>query len=186
MKKLHSFVFYGLVTPAITLGAGSVLAEQSSYGQDADREQRKTQHEQDATRSTPGATHGDQSKERAQHSGSKTAADYQDKRDPSHKQNRGFMSSAPENGMQASELIGAEVRTSGDDIVGSVNDLILDEDGQVAAIVVSAGGFLGMGERDVAIGWDDVTKSGSSDELKLQIDVTRESLRDAPAFETQE
>ncbi|MDT8385682.1 MAG: PRC-barrel domain-containing protein [Gammaproteobacteria bacterium] len=148
MKKLHSFTFYALVTPIITLGAGSLLAEQPT-DQDSNRMLQSTQQDQ------------------------------------SHMQQRGYLRSIPANGWQASKLIGAEVKTTKGDEVGSVNDLIIDEKGQVAAIVVGVGGFLGMGEKDVAIGWGDVTKSsktGKSDKDELQINLTRESLMSAPEF----
>lgn len=105
--------------------------------------------------------------------------------DQSRMQQRGYLRSIPANGWQASKLIGAEVKTTKGDEVGSVNDLIIDEKGQVAAIVVGVGGFLGMGEKDVAIGWGDVTKSsktGKSDKDELQINLTRESLMSAPEF----
>ncbi len=97
--------------------------------------------------------------------------------------NKGFMSSIPAKGMQVNNLIGAEVKTSGDVEVGPVSDLIVNEDGHIVAIVVSVGGFLGMGEREVAIGWDDVTRSVTSDnDLELQISSTREQLLAAPEY----
>jgi len=148
MKKLHSFTLYALITPVITLGAGSLLAEQPT-GQGSDRTLQSTQQDQ------------------------------------SRMQQRGYLRSIPANGWQASNLIGAEVKTTKGEEVGSVNDLIIDEKGQVAAIVVGVGGFLGMGEKDVAIGWGDVTKSsksGKSDKDELQINLTRESLMSAPEF----
>jgi hypothetical protein len=63
-----------------------------------------------------------------------------------------------------------------------VSDLIIDERGQVVAIVVGVGGFLGMGEKDVAIGWGNVTRSEKSDKSKIQVNVTRDSLMSAPEF----
>jgi sporulation protein YlmC with PRC-barrel domain len=168
MKKLHSLVFYALVTPAITLGASSVLAQQSTGQHMMDREQQSTQRDQGAT---PSGT------------GTMMQGDQDTRRDGSHMDNRGYMSAAPADGMRANHLIGATVRTSGDEDVGSVSDLIIGDNGQVVAIVVGVGGFLGLGEKDVAIGWGDVTRSGSSDELELRIDVTREDLESAPEFE---
>lgn len=164
--KLHSFAFYALVAPAITLGAGSVLADKSmDMDQDMDREQRSTQ----------GATQSHM-KNQAQ------------------MQNRGYMASIPAKSMQGSNLIGAEVKTMGGDEVGPVEDLIIGQDGQITAIVVGVGGFLGLGERKVAIGWDDVTKSVAADaddldmwdDMELRINATRESLSAAPEFEAQE
>jgi len=165
MKKLHSLALYALVTPVITFGAGSVLA-QSSEGTDVDRVQQSNQRNQDATQSKPGARQGNQNTQR----------------DQARMQYRGYMDSAPANGMQASNLIGAEVKTTNNEKVGSVSDLIIDDKGQIVGIVVGVGGFLGMGEKDVAIGWDDVTRSGSSDKDELKIKATREELMSAPEF----
>lgn len=116
-------------------------------------------------------------------SGTMMQGDQGTRRDGAHMGNRGYMSSAPAEGMRANNLIGATVRTTGDEDVGSVSDLIIDDSGQVVGIVVGVGGFLGLGEKDVAIGWDDVTRSGASDEQELRIDVTREDLESAPEFE---
>ncbi|WP_200881807.1 PRC-barrel domain-containing protein [Nitrincola sp. A-D6] len=96
--------------------------------------------------------------------------------------NRGYLESAPVNGTQASDLIGANVRTDADDDIGSVSELIIDESGQVVAILVGVGGFLGMGEKDVAIGWDHITLSGTADDKDLVVDVTSDQLRSAPSF----
>ncbi|MCS3902830.1 sporulation protein YlmC with PRC-barrel domain [Methylohalomonas lacus] len=207
MNKLHSFTFYALITPAMTLGASSVLAEKSA-DQDMDSEQwstieesstmdhkKKSDDKHTDSGSHPAVEHSqrdknqqsisEDGKQRAMNSGSHPAAE-NSQRDKSHTKNQGYTASAAANGMQASDLIGAEVSTSSDEKVGSVRDLILDENGQVVAIVVGAGGFLGLGEKDVAIGWDNVTRSDSSDEQELRIDMTRDELRDAPKFEMQD
>ncbi|WP_425426624.1 PRC-barrel domain-containing protein [Alkalimonas amylolytica] len=97
-------------------------------------------------------------------------------------QHRGHISSAPSDGMHASNLIGTNVRTNDNEDIGSVDDLVIDDNGRVVAILVSVGGFLGMGQKDVAIGWDNVTRSGSSDKQELRVDVTRDDLRAAPTF----
>ena len=38
--------------------------------------------------------------------------------------------------------------------LGKINDLVLDQNGQVAAVVIGVGGFLGIGESDVAVNFD--------------------------------
>lgn len=152
MKKLHSIAFYALVTPAIALGSGAVLAEQSA-DKEAAQEQTSTQGEQ---------------------SGMNTQS---------------YMDSVPADGIQASELISADIKTNDEEDVGSVTDLIIDKDGKVAAVVVGVGGFLGMAEKDVAISWDEVTMSRdseNSDELDLRINMTRDDLHAAPSYEQQE
>lgn len=170
MNKLHSIAFCALITPVLTLSAGSVMAEQSA--QDKDREQKSSQHEY--------------SKKRENQSDSRTAAERLSKRDSSYTQNRGFMGTIPANGLQASSLLGADVKTTNNEEVGSVNELIINDKGQIVAVVVGVGGFLGMGEKDVAIGWDDVKLTGTNDDKELKIAMTRDQLSSAPKFETKE
>ena len=162
MKKLHSFALYALIAPAIAFGSGAVLAQQSS-GSELEQEQQGMQKNQDDMKATTRAPQTAQSR----------------------MQSTGYMGTAPADGIHASNLIGTEVITTGDEEVGAVSDLIIDQDGQVVGIVVGVGGFLGMGAKDVAIGWDDVQKSGSANELELRIDQSRESLLSAPEFETE-
>ncbi len=168
MKKLHSLAFYALVTPAIALSSGAVLAEQSA-DKDADQKLQNTQQDQDATKATTGTAQTDQ----------KTG-------DQSGMKNQGYLDSAPPNGMQASELIGTDLKTSGEESVGEIGDLIIDQDGQVVAVVVSVGGFLGMGEKHVAIDWNKVQMSSNQDDRDLRVDVTRDELESAPGFEKQD
>lgn len=203
MKKLHSLALCALVTPALTFSAGSVLAQQST-DRDMDRKSSSMQHDQsmqrdkDARKSGAVSTQDAQGKQNYERSDSKTMADRQSNRDKSGKHHKGFMDAAPAKGMHASQLMEATVKTTGGEDVGSVSDLIVDQDGQIVAIVVGVGGILGMGEKDVAIGWDDVqrskmsskagtsTTSDDSDDLELHIDMSREELRSAPEFERQE
>src|SRR5690606_10122172 len=113
-----------------------------------------------------------QSAQDAGHPGAQAAVD--------RMQSRTYMNAVLANGMHASDLISAHVRTTDDVEIGSVNDLIIDKDGRIVALVVSVGGFLGMGEKDVAIGWDHVTRSGATDDQQLRVDVTRDDLLSAP------
>ncbi|HEY4201864.1 MAG TPA: PRC-barrel domain-containing protein [Devosiaceae bacterium] len=86
----------------------------------------------------------------------------------------------------ASNLIGSQVYSSaGSDAetIGDVNDLVLDGDGNVAAVVVGVGGFLGVGEKSVAIDYADLqwtTATDGSDRLVLN--TSREALTAAPEF----
>jgi sporulation protein YlmC with PRC-barrel domain len=55
---------------------------------------------------------------------------------------------------RASKLIGLNVYNEGNEKLGDVNELILDKNGRVAAVVIGVGGFLGMGEHDIAVSMD--------------------------------
>lgn len=55
---------------------------------------------------------------------------------------------------RASKLIGLNVYNEANEKLGDVNELILDQNGKVAAVVIGVGGFLGMGEHDIAVSMD--------------------------------
>lgn len=55
---------------------------------------------------------------------------------------------------RASKLMGLDVYNQNNEKLGDINELILDKNGKVAAVVVGVGGFLGMGEHDIAVSID--------------------------------
>lgn len=179
MKKLQSLAFYTLLTPAIALGSSALMA-QESVSPDADStENQTTQKNYDMENSS------DSSDSSMQTSG-QSSSGQSDMQGQAGMASEDYMNSAPANSMKASNLIGSDVKTTGDEEVGAISDVIIDQDGKVAAILVGVGGFLGMGEKEVAISWDKVTRSGTGKDQELRIDQTRESLRNAPEFEKQD
>ncbi|MGO4526237.1 PRC-barrel domain-containing protein [Microvirga sp. 2MCAF35] len=62
-----------------------------------------------------------------------------------------FMTQMQSNQLMASDLIGTRVVSANNESIGDVNDVILDRNGQVMAAVVGVGGFLGIGEKNVAV-----------------------------------
>lgn len=51
----------------------------------------------------------------------------------------------------ASKLIGTTVAGANNESIGDVNDVLMDRNGHAVAVVVGVGGFLGIGEKDVAV-----------------------------------
>ena len=62
-----------------------------------------------------------------------------------------FMTKIEKSQMLASELIGTKVISANNESIGDINDVIVDRNGQAVAAVVGVGGFLGIGEKDVAV-----------------------------------
>jgi sporulation protein YlmC with PRC-barrel domain len=73
---------------------------------------------------------------------------------------------------RASKLMGLDVYNQNNEKLGDVNEIILDKSGKVAAVVIGVGGFLGMGEHDIAV---------SMDKLKFVEEPVRTSSNAAPA-----
>lgn len=84
---------------------------------------------------------------------------------------------------RANQLIGADVVNKDDQSVGSIDDLLMDEEGQVSHVVLSVGGFLGAGDELVAVSFEDLEISGDEEEPDIRYDVTEEQLEDEPEFE---
>lgn len=62
-----------------------------------------------------------------------------------------FMTHAQPNQWRASKLVGTNIYGSDNQKIGDVNDVLLDRTGKAEAVVIGVGGFLGIGEKDVAI-----------------------------------
>ncbi len=87
----------------------------------------------------------------------------------------------------ANDLIGATVYNAADETVGEINDAIISLDGTVDGVVIGVGGFLGIGEKSVAIELQHISvQMDEDDDPRLIIDTTRESLEAAPEFVTVE
>jgi sporulation protein YlmC with PRC-barrel domain len=92
------------------------------------------------------------------------------------------------NEMRASKLIGSSVRNDANERIGDINELILDKDGKIAAVVVGVGGFLGIGEREVALDFKSLrferdtsamTEAGAN---VIKVNATKDQLKAAPAW----
>ena len=83
-------------------------------------------------------------------------------------------------GMRASRLIGADVYNDGDEHIGTLDDLMIGDDGTVGFAILSVGGFLGIGSRLVAVTFDSLT---IEDYRVLLPGATREKLQRLPQFD---
>jgi sporulation protein YlmC with PRC-barrel domain len=67
--------------------------------------------------------------------------------------------------------------------VGDVNDLVFDKDGKVESIVVGVGGFLGIGEKNVAMEYGKVKWAERDGDRWVVVEATKEALDAMPAFD---
>jgi sporulation protein YlmC with PRC-barrel domain len=67
-----------------------------------------------------------------------------------------FMTQMQSSQLMASKLIGTTVVGANNESIGDVNDVILDRNGQAMAVVIGVGGFLGIGEKDVAVTFNEL------------------------------
>jgi hypothetical protein len=90
----------------------------------------------------------------------------------------------PEDAMLASTIIGSSVMLA-DESIGTVSDLIIDADERLQGVLVGVGGFLGIGEKRVALPMDRITiRRPEPGQVELTADITREELEEKEAFKT--
>lgn len=86
----------------------------------------------------------------------------------------------------ASKLMGAKVQNTAGETIGDINDVLLDADGKVAAVVIGVGGFLGVGERNAAVSFASLQFSrDASNNPVVRVNATKEQLKSAPEWKSQ-
>jgi hypothetical protein len=84
---------------------------------------------------------------------------------------------------QAQSVLGREVRSSADEDMGRIVDVIVDHDGRVRAAVIDFGGFLGVGSRKIAVDWNALSfPPPSSNRDVVSLELTRDQVKAAPEY----
>ena len=84
---------------------------------------------------------------------------------------------------RASKLIGAKVVNTAGEAVGDINEIVLDSAGKATAAVIGVGGFLGMGEHEVAVNFDSLKVARDANgRATVTLNVTKDSLKAAPQW----
>jgi sporulation protein YlmC with PRC-barrel domain len=84
--------------------------------------------------------------------------------------------------LSAGTLKGDKVRNSAGEDLGKIEELMIDlETGRIAYVVLSFGGFLGMGDKLFAIPWEALRLD--TDRHEFILDVDKELLKKAPGFD---
>lgn len=84
--------------------------------------------------------------------------------------------------MAASALIGTKVRNANKDSIGKIDEIYLDKNAKVTDVVISVGGFLGVGSKDVAVKWSDITMTQEDNSLVLTTSLTKDALMALPDY----
>jgi hypothetical protein len=82
---------------------------------------------------------------------------------------------------QAQSVLGKEVRTTADESMGRIVDVVVDREGRVRAAVIDFGGFLGVGSRKIAVDWRALRFDGGKTDL-VTSELTRDQVKAAPEY----
>jgi sporulation protein YlmC with PRC-barrel domain len=84
---------------------------------------------------------------------------------------------------RTSKIVGAEVYNDANDNIGSVEDIVLKADGSMDEVVLSVGGFIGIGDKYVAVPYSDLKISRDGNSLKITTKATKDSLKALPDYQ---
>ncbi|KQX40426.1 hypothetical protein ASD04_07315 [Devosia sp. Root436] len=89
-----------------------------------------------------------------------------------------------ETGLTAEDLRGIAVYGINDEQIGAIGDIVSNPDGSFDAVIVDVGGFLGLGAKPVAVGFDNLVFSADTfGNRYLFLNTTRQQLENQPAYD---
>ena len=87
-----------------------------------------------------------------------------------------------EGNVSGNALLGANVRNQANETVGEIEEVFLGTDGAIKTVVVSVGGFLGVGSKNVAVKWSDIKLERDGKDLRVKTNWTKDSLKAMPDY----
>jgi sporulation protein YlmC with PRC-barrel domain len=93
-----------------------------------------------------------------------------------------IMSSIPPNSATVTDWYKQSVYDPADNKIGEIMDVLVAPDGKATALIVGVGGFLGAGEKDVAVPFSAVKHTMKNQKIYLTMDTTKDALKSAPGF----
>ncbi len=101
--------------------------------------------------------------------------------DPSSAGRGDVMNSVPSSSRTVTDWYKQPVYDKSDNKIGSIDDVLVDPNGQINAVIVGVGGVIGS-EKDVAVKFDAIKPTTKNDKVYLTMDTTQDALKSAPGF----
>jgi sporulation protein YlmC with PRC-barrel domain len=93
------------------------------------------------------------------------------------------LANVPANGVTITHWYKQSVYDPQDNKIGEIADVLVDRQGKATALIIGVGGFLGMGEKDVAVPFNAVqVKTKDNNKWYLVMNTTKDALKNARGF----
>jgi sporulation protein YlmC with PRC-barrel domain len=92
------------------------------------------------------------------------------------------MSSLPHDSWTVTNYYKQDVYDKGKNSIGKIDDVLIDKAGKITTLMVGVGGFLGVGEKDVALPFTAVQAEKKDNKWYLTADESKDSLKSAAGF----
>ena len=94
----------------------------------------------------------------------------------------GFMTNEAPNQWLVGNLWNKSVYNASGKSIGDLKDVLIGPDGKIQALVIGVGGFLGLGEKNVAVDYNYLEKNGAIAPNRITLNMSEQDLRSAPSF----
>jgi hypothetical protein len=93
-----------------------------------------------------------------------------------------LLSSVPSGSLTVTDWYKQTVYDPNNNSIGEVMDVLVSRDGTINALIVGVGGFLGAGEKDVAVAFNAVKQTVQNNKMTLTMNTTKDALKAAPGL----
>jgi len=93
------------------------------------------------------------------------------------------MTAVPGDSVSVTDYYKQNVYDTSDNTIGEVSDVLLDKDGHVTAVMLSVGGFLGLGAKYVSVPFNALRMTEKDGKRYLVMDTTKDALMSAPGYQ---
>ena len=93
-----------------------------------------------------------------------------------------LMTSVPANSATVTDWYKQSVYDPSNNKIGEIMDVLVSPEGRATTLIVGVGGFLGAGEKDVAVPFAAVKHTMKDNKVYLTMEATKDALKSAPGF----
>jgi sporulation protein YlmC with PRC-barrel domain len=114
-----------------------------------------------------------------------TAASAQGQRESATRQNEPtarVLTSIPQKSETVTNWYKQNVYDPSDNKIGDIKDVLVSQDGKIDALIVAVGGFVGAGEKDVAVPFNAVRATNKNNKNYLVMNASKDELKNAKGF----
>jgi len=83
---------------------------------------------------------------------------------------------------EATSILGRSVRDAAGDTIGRIVDVLVDEQGQPRAAVIDFGGFMGVGNRQIAVAWRAMHFQPAAERGQILLEMTADQIKAIPDY----
>jgi sporulation protein YlmC with PRC-barrel domain len=93
-----------------------------------------------------------------------------------------LLTSIPSDSVTVTDYYKQNVYDPANNKIGTIEDVLVAKDGKIPAVIIGVGGFLGVGEKDVAVPFSALHPTNKDNTNRLVLDTTKDALKGAPGY----